>query len=152
MKQVPVSKPERARIREPWQDHEQGVGAMVPWDHRRLFAQLFTGGDGEVGYASRSPALMASSERLMIEALAGQLVPRMQGGTQWPLLAVLYLPRLGRINTRVQKDPGAWTVELEAEDERTAQWLGRVQKRYEDLLAGALGQPVDVHLRHVGPT
>jgi len=64
---------------------------------------------------------------------------------------VLYLPRLGRINASVQRQSGAWNVELDAEEPRTAHWLATVQKRYQDRLTEALGQPVDIHINSTGP-
>lgn len=150
MKQEPMSKPEGVRARAPREEHEPSAGGVVPWDHGRLFAQLFADDDGESGYAASLPGSVVAADRLMIEALAEQLAPRIQGGTQWPLQAVLYLPRLGRINARVERAAGAWSVELDAEEERTARWLGGVRKRCQDSLAESLGQPVDLSLGHAG--
>jgi hypothetical protein len=87
----------------------------------------------------------------MIAAMTEQLVPRIHAAVQWPLHAVLYLPSLGRINASVRREQGAWNVELEAEEERTARWLLGVRQPLENGLAGALGQPVNVHLAHVDP-
>ncbi|NWE13085.1 type III secretion system HrpP C-terminal domain-containing protein [Pseudomonas yamanorum] len=151
MTQVPVNKPERPRLREPRDEREPGPGAIVPWEHGRLFAQLFGNDNEEGGYGSSLPGAPASTQAAMIAAMTEQLVPRIQAAVQWPLQAVLYLPRLGRINASVRREQGAWNVELDAEDERTARWLPGVRQHLEDGLAGALSQPVNVHLVHVDP-
>ncbi|MFC6336511.1 flagellar hook-length control protein FliK [Pseudomonas sp. CCM 7891] len=151
MKQVPVNKPERSRLREPREEREPGMGGVVPWEQGRLFTQLFTTDREGGGYGSSPPGMTASTEPLMIEALAEQLAPRIQGASQWPLQATLYLPRLGRINASVRREQGAWNVELEAEEEHTARWLPGVRQRLQDGLAGVLAQPVNVHLAHVDP-
>lgn len=151
MKRLPVSRSERPRVRDPRDDRERSVEAVVPWVHVHAFAQLFAKDDGQGGYVSSLPAQSVATDKLMIESLAGQLALRVQGGTQWPLLAVLYLPRLGRINASVQRQSGAWNVELDAEEPRTAHWLATVQKRYQDRLTEALGQPVDIHINSTGP-
>ncbi|WP_448653040.1 type III secretion system HrpP C-terminal domain-containing protein [Pseudomonas fluorescens] len=151
MKRSPVSRFNRPRMREQGEDREKGVEAVVPWLHAHVFAQLFAKDDGHGGYVSRTPAQSAATDKLMIEALTTQLALRVQGVPQWPLLAVLYLPRLGRINASVQRQPGAWNIELQAEEQGTAQWLGTVQKNYQDRLAEALGQPVDIHIKNMGP-
>ncbi|MGR3888411.1 type III secretion system HrpP C-terminal domain-containing protein [Pseudomonas sp. 1152_12] len=147
MKRLPLSRFNRPRMREQREDRERGIEAVVPWVHVHLFTQFFAKDDGPAGYASRLPARSAGADKVMIEALTEQLALRVQGVTQWPLLAVLYLPRLGRINASVQRQPGAWNIELEAEEPRTADWLGTVKKRYQDRLAEALGQPVDIHIK-----
>jgi hypothetical protein len=85
----------------------------------------------------------------MIEALAEQLAPRMQAASQWPLQAVLYLPRLGRINARVRREQGAWNVELDAEEKATVRWLSGVRQQCEDRFAATLGQPVSLFLPNV---
>jgi len=82
--------------------------------------------------------------------MAEQLAPRIQGASQWPLQARLYLPRLGRINASVRREQGAWNVELMAEEPHTAHWLPGVRQRLEDGLAAALAQPVQVHLVDAG--
>lgn len=151
MKRLPVSRTNRPRVREPSEDREKGVERVVPWLHVHMFAQLFAKDDGHGGYVSRMPAQSAAADKLMIEALTTQLALRVQGVPQWPLLAVLYLPRLGRINASVERQPGAWNIELHAEEQGAAQWLGTVQKRYQDKLAEVLGQPVDIHVKNVGP-
>ena len=92
----------------------------------------------------------AASGAAMIEALAEQLAPRIQATAQWPLQAVLYLPRLGRINASVRREQGAWAIELDAEHDATARWLSGVRQPCEDRLAGALGQPVSLLLPTVG--
>ncbi|MDY0832537.1 type III secretion system HrpP C-terminal domain-containing protein [Pseudomonas sp. SED1] len=144
MTQVPVNKPERPR--EPREEREPGTGAFVSVEQRLLFTQLFTRDRDGGGYGSSRTALMAPTEALMIEAMTEQLAPRLQAATQWPLQAMLYLPRLGRINASVRREQGAWNVELTAEETHTAHWLPGVRQRLEDGLAGALAQPVHVHL------
>lgn len=147
MKQEPVSKPDAPPVRQPREDREPNAAGVVPWEHGRLFTQLFASDDdNEGGFASGLSGPKASADKAMIEALTAQLAPRIQVSAQWPLQAVLYLPRLGRINARVEKGASAWSVELDAEEARTAQWLGDVRKRCQDGLAEALGQPVDIHL------
>jgi len=86
----------------------------------------------------------------MIEALVDQLAPRLQAASQWPLNAVLYLPRLGRINASVRREQGAWSIDLEAQEEATARWLSGMRKQCEDRLADTLGQPVSLCLPSVG--
>lgn len=86
----------------------------------------------------------------MIEALAEQLAPRVLAGSQWPLQAVLYLPRLGRINASVRREQSAWAIELEAEHDATARWLGGVRQQCEDRFTQALGLPVSLSLPNVG--
>jgi hypothetical protein len=78
----------------------------------------------------------------MIEALAEQLAPRMQAASQWPLQAVLYLPRLGRINASVRR-------EQDAEEKATVRWLSGVRQQCEDRFAATLGQPVNLFLPNV---
>lgn len=151
MTQVPANKPERPRVREPRDEREPGTGAFVPLEQGLLFTQLFSREREGGGYGSSRTAMAAPTEALMIEAMAEQLAPRIQGAAQWPLQAVLYLPRLGRINASVRREQGAWNVELEAEETLTARWLPGVRQRLEDGLAGALAQPVHVHLVDVDP-
>lgn len=152
MTQVPVSRPERAPLREPRDEREPGPGTFVPWQQGLLFTQLFTSDHEGGGYGSSPTSMSASTEALMIEAMAEQLAPRIQGAMQWPLQAVLYLPRLGRINASVRREQGVWNVELDAEEERTARWLGDVCQRLEDGLANVLAKPVQVQRVHVAPT
>ena len=82
----------------------------------------------------------------MIEALAEQLAPRMQAALQWPLQAVLYLPRLGRINASVRREQSAWSIELEAQEDETARWLNGVRQQVEGRLTQTLGQTVSLRL------
>jgi hypothetical protein len=151
MTQVPVNKPERPRPREPRDDREPGTGVFVPMEQRLLFTQLFTRDREGGGYGSSRTALTGPTEALMIEAMTEQLAPRMQAAAQWPLQAMLYLPRLGRITASVRREQGAWNVELTAEETHTARWLPGVRQRLEDGLAGALAQPVHVHLADMAP-
>lgn len=151
MKHIPASKPERPRVREYGEEDESNTEGALPVESGRVFALLFADAQGEGGYVSRSPSSIASANKLMIEAMAEQLAFRVQASTQWPLLAVLYLPGLGRINTSVQRLQGALSIELQAQEAPTALWLGTVKRRFESRLAEALGQPVDVLLPHVAP-
>ena len=142
----------RIRIREPRDDVSPGMSNAVPWEQRGLFALLMSeGGDGAGGGGGASLAgLKASADVSMIHALTEQLVPQMLGASQWPLVAVLYMPRLGRINASVRRELGAWNVELEAEEASTARWLGGVRQRCQEGLVRSLGVPVNVSLTGAG--
>ncbi len=152
MTQVSDKPAERPRLRETREDRESGTVGVAPAELTRLFAQLWTdAGDGEGAGAKASlSATQSSGSAAMIEALTEQLTPRMQAVSQWPLQATLYLPRLGRINARVRREQGAWSIDLEAQEDATARWLSGVRKPCEDQLAAALGQPVSLHLSTVG--
>ena len=150
MTQVANKPTERPRLREPRDEREPGAAGVVPWEQGRLFARLFAderegGGAGASLSAKKSAAGVAQ-----IEALAEQLGPRVLAGSQWPLQAVLYLPRLGRINASVRREQGAWGIELEAECDATARWLSGVRQQCEDRFAQALGLPVNLILPSVG--
>jgi hypothetical protein len=151
MKEIPASKPERPRAREYGREDESAIEGVLPLNYASLFTHLFTYEQGEDGYVSGLPGSIVSTNKLMLEALAGQLALRIQATAQWPLLAVLYLPHRGRINARVQRSPGSWDIELQAEEAHTTQWLGTVQKSLQSRLVEALGQPVDVQLARVSP-
>lgn len=100
MTKVSTSPPKRPRPRAPRNDLAPGNALVVPWEQVRLFTQLFDhGGDGSGGGASLA-GRKACTQVAMIEALTEQLAPRVVGASQWPLVAVLYLPRLGG-STRV---------------------------------------------------
>jgi hypothetical protein len=152
MTQVSNTPPERLRLREAREEREPGSSRIVPVEEGRLFAQLFTDDDGGLGSGAGASlaATKASGGAAMIDALAEQLAPRMQVASQWPLQAVLYLPRLGRINARVRREQGAWNIELEAEQDATARWLSGVRQQCENRFAQALGQPVSLSLPDVG--
>lgn len=150
MKQVSDRPAERPRLREAREDLEWGKAGVVPAELTRLFAQLWSDdGDGSGANASLSGTKGLDSVA-MIQVLAEQLAPRIQAVSQWPLQAVLYLPRLGRINARVCREQGAWSIGLEAQEEATARWLSDVRQPCEDRLAVQLGQPVSLHLSTVG--
>lgn len=147
MTQVSTNATARARLREPRDEREPGTLGGVPWEHARLFAQLLAV-DGE--RAGARPALSASkapAAAAMLEALAEQLAPRVLAVAQWPLQAVLYLPRLGRINTTVRREAGTWSIDLEAEQDATARWLSGVRQQCQDRFALALGEPVELSVR-----
>ncbi|MDY7530911.1 type III secretion system HrpP C-terminal domain-containing protein [Pseudomonas sp. Bout1] len=146
MTQVPANTPERPRLREPRDEREPGTGTFVPLEQALLFTQLFSRDREGGGYGSSRTAMAAVTETQMIEAMAEQLAPRIQLATQWPLQAMLYLPRLGRITASVRREQGAWNVELEAQEVHTARWLPGVRQRLEGGLAEALATPVHVHL------
>ena len=86
----------------------------------------------------------------MIEALTEQLAPRMLVGSQWPMMAVFHLGRLGRINASIRREQGSWNVELDAEQDNTARWLSGVRQQCEGRLAGELGLAVSLRLPVVG--
>ena len=150
MTQVPASKPERPRLCEPRDDREPVMVGGLARELGQLFTHLLGDTDESAGYGPSATGAAASADILMIEAMTGQLLPQIRGGVQWPLQALLYLPRLGRINASVRREQGAWSIELAAEQELTARWLGGVRQCCEERLAEGLGQPVNVHLVHVG--
>lgn len=149
MTKVPTSLPKRLRTRDPRNDLAAGMAPAVPWEHIRLFARLVADGDRSGSGASLARR-KAGAEVSMIEALTEQLVPRVMGASQWPLVAVLYLPRLGRINASVRREPGAWNIELAAEEVSTACWLGGVRQHCQEGLAQSLGLPVRLNVANVG--
>lgn len=150
MTQVSDKPAERPRPRDAREEREPGMAGVVPTELTRLFSQLWADdgeGSGAGAHLSGTKALGGAA---MIEALAEQLAPRMLAASQWPLQAVLYLPRLGRINASVRREQGAWNVELDAEDKATARWLSGVRQQCEDRFAATLGQPVNLLLPNVG--
>ena len=147
MKQVSVSPPERPRPREFRDDRAPEFGALVPWEQGRLFARLFNdGGQDGGGYGASLNATKASGDVAMIEALTEQLAPRMLVGSQWPMMAVFHLGRLGRINASIRREQGGWNVELHAEQDNTVHWLSGVRQQCEQRLAQSLRQPVSLYL------
>ena len=149
MTQVSDKPAERPRPRDAREEREPGMAGVVPTELTRLFSQLWADdGDGS-GAGTRLSGTKALGGAAMIEALAEQLAPRMQAASQWPLQAVLYLPRLGRINASVRREQGAWNVELDAEEKATVRWLSGVRQQCEDRFAATLGQPVNLFLPNV---
>lgn len=147
MKQVSVSPPERQRPRESRDDRAPEFGALVPWEQVRLFARLFDdGGQDSGGYGASLNGIKASGDVAMIGALTEQLAPRMLVGSQWPLMAVFHLGRLGRINASIRREQGGWNVELHAEQDNTVHWLSGVRQQCEQRLAQSLRQPVSLYL------
>lgn len=147
MKQVSVSPPERQRPRESRDDRAPEFGALVPWEQGRLFARLFDdGGQDSGGYGASLNGIKASGDVAMIGALTEQLAPRMLVGSQWPLMAVFHLGRLGRINASIRREQGSWSVDLHAEQDTTVHWLSGVRQRCEQRLAQSLRQPVSLYL------
>jgi hypothetical protein len=150
MTQVSNKPTDGPRRREPQDERERGATGGVSMEFGRLFAQLYTENVGGTGAGASLSGKKASAGITLIEALAEQLAPRVQAASQWPLQAVLYLPRLGWINASVRREQGAWTIELEAEQNETARWLNGVRQQCEDRFAGALGLPVSLRLRCIG--
>lgn len=150
MTKVSTSSPKRPRLRALRQDCAPAGSPEVPREHMRLFAQLFAGCDDGAGGGASLAGRKASANVSMIQALTEQLAPRVLGASQWPLVAVLYLPRLGRINANVRREQGAWNIELAAQEESTAQWLGSVRLRLQDGLEHSMGSPVSLSLTGVG--
>ncbi|MCD7036953.1 type III secretion system HrpP C-terminal domain-containing protein [Pseudomonas sp. MAFF 311095] len=150
MTQVSDKPAERPRGRDPREEREPGGAGGVPAELTRLFAQCWAADDEGSGAQASLFGTRASGDVVMIEALAEQLAPRLQAAPQWPLKAVLYLPRLGRINASVRREQGAWSIDLEAEEAATARWLSGVRQQCEDRFAATLGQPVSLHLPTVG--
>ena len=147
MKQVSVNPPERQRPRESRDDRAPEFGALVPWEQGRLVARLFDdGGQDSGGYGASLNGIKASGDVAMIGALTEQLAPRMLVGSQWPLMAVFHLGRLGRINASIRREQGGWNVELHAEQDNTVHWLSGVRQQCEQRLAQSLRQPVSLYL------
>lgn len=150
MTQVSDKPAERPRLREAREDREPGTVGVVPAELTRLFVQLWTDdGDGSGAHASPS-STKGVGNAAMIAALAEQLAPRLQAAAQWPLQAVLYLPRLGRINASVRREQGVWSIDLEAQEDATARWLSGVRQEVEARFTQTLGQPVSLLLPNVG--
>lgn len=143
---------ERARPREPKEERDPGAAGVVPWELGRLFTQLFASDEQGGGARSSLTPRKALGDAAMVEVLTEQLVPRALAASQWPLQAVLYLPRLGRINTTLRREQGAWSIELDAELDATARWLSGVRQQCQDRLARTLGEPVSLHLPDIGST
>ncbi len=141
---------ERLRLREPREAREPGTVNIVPWEQGRLFAQLFADDGGGAGTGASLSGKKSATNIAMIEALTEQLAPRVLAGSQWPLQAVLYLPRLGRITASVRREQSAWAIELEAEHDATARWLSGVRHQCEHRFSQALGLPVSLLVPSVG--
>ena len=148
MKPVSVIPPERLNLREFRLDRVPVIDALVPWEDRRLFAQLLNDDSDDASQWQFLAGIKASGETARVDALSEQLVSRMDGVSQWPLTAVLYLPHLGRIDSSIGREQGAWRVELRAEREGTTRWLSGVRQQFEQRLAASLARPVSVHLAH----
>jgi len=150
MTQVSNKPTERPRPSEAREEREHGSTGEVVWEPGRLFAQLFADNDEGFGSGASLSGVKTSTDAVMMQALAEQLAPRIQAGSHWPLQAVLYLPRLGRINASVRREQNAWTIELEAEHDATARWLSGVRQQCEERFSGELGRPVNLLLPAVG--
>lgn len=150
MTQVSDKPAERPRPRDAREEREPGMAGVVPTELTRLFSQLWADdGDGS-GAGTQLSGTKALGGAAMIEALAEQLAPRMHAASQWPLQAVLYLPRLGRINASVRREQSAWSIELEAQEDETTRWLNGVRQQVEGRLTQTLGQTVSLRLPTVG--
>lgn len=146
MTQVSDKPREHRSLRSSREDRIPDGGAVVPWEQRQMFALLFDD-EGQGAGSGTSPANnKAAGDIARIEALIEQVVPRFHGGSPWPLNAVLYVPRLGRINARIQREQSGWNVELEAEQEATSRWLQGVRQQCEQRLAASQDLPVTLHL------
>lgn len=150
MTQVSDTPAQRPRGRESREEREPVTTGVVPAELTRLFAQFWAADDEGSGAGASRLGTMASGGAAMMEALAEQLAPRLQAASQWPLNAVLYLPRLGRINASVRREQGAWSIDLEAEEQATVRWLSGVRHQCEERFAVTLGQPVCLRLTNVG--
>ncbi|MBC3232873.1 type III secretion system HrpP C-terminal domain-containing protein [Pseudomonas lurida] len=150
MTQVSDKPAERPRLHEAREEREPGTAGAVPAELTRLFAQFWAADDEVAGARGGGVATKTADGAAMIEALVDQLAPRLQAASQWPLNAVLYLPRLGRINASVRREQGAWSIDLEAQEESTARWLSGMRQQCEGRLADTLGQPVSLCLPSVG--
>ena len=140
MTQVSIKPPQRLRAQS--EEREPKPDGLLSWDPARVFFRLLSDERGGAGCGASLTPLKACTDVARIEALAEQLVPRLSGATQWPLVAVLYLPRLGRINVSVRREPGGWNIELDAEQETTQRWLGSVRQQCQARLAADLGRSV----------
>ena len=147
MTQVSNTPTEPPRPREPREEREPSTAGVVMWEQGRLFARLFDdGGQDSGGYGASLNGIKASGDVAMIGALTEQLAPRMLVGSQWPLMAVFHLGRLGRINASIRREQGGWNVELHAEQDNTVHWLSGVRQQCEQRLAQSLRQPVSLYL------
>ncbi|MDR9876804.1 type III secretion system HrpP C-terminal domain-containing protein [Pseudomonas allii] len=142
MTQVSIGKTER--MRELGDTREMGMSTVVPVEQALRFALLVT---TDVGSSATSTKLANDSP--LLESLTEQLAPHFQGSSQWPLQVVLYVPRLGRIKASIRREPGVWSVELDAECDRTTSWLCGIRQRCQERIANTLGQPVDLTLVHM---
>nr|WP_314533455.1 type III secretion system HrpP C-terminal domain-containing protein [uncultured Pseudomonas sp.] len=150
MTQVSDKPAERPRPRETREEREPAMAGVLPAELTRLFSQLWADEGEGSGAGPQLSGTKASGAAAMIEALAEQLVPRLQAASQWPLQAVLYLPRLGRINASVRREQNAWSIDLDAQDDATARWLNGVRQQVEDRFTQSLGQTVSLLLPSIG--
>jgi hypothetical protein len=122
MTQVSTNKPERVRSREPRDEREPGMGAVVPWDQGRLFAQFFSSqGEGGSGFSPGRAQPASLGDTALLEMFSEHLAPRLNAAIQWPLQAALYLPRL---NWRLRKNAPPSGSLVRARAARTG-WPGR---------------------------
>jgi hypothetical protein len=140
MTQVSIKPPQRWR--ELGDEREPKADALLSWAPAHVFARLLDDERGGAGCGASLTSLKACTDVTRIEALTEQLVPKLSGATQWPLVAVLHLPRLGRINASVRRELGGWNIELDAEEAATQRWLGGVRQQCQARLAAGLGRPV----------
>ena len=140
MTQVSIKPPQR--LREQGEAREPNPDAQLSWDPARVFARLLSGERDGAGCGASPTPLKACTDVARIEALVEQLAPSLSGVTQWPLVAVLHLPRLGRINASVRRELGGWNIELDAEQMATKRWLRGVRQPCQARLAADLGRSV----------
>lgn len=151
MTSISANTSERQRRRDPREDRVHEVGAPVPLEQRQLFTQLFGGDEQDSGRSASHAGIKASGDRVMVEALTEQLVPRLQGVSAWPLTVAMYLPRLGRISARIRRERAGWNIELEAQQNATASWLYGVRHQCEQRLASGLALPVELCVANAAP-
>jgi len=146
--QVPTERVELPRqLRD---ERDLSAGVAIATEQSRFFSQLFTYDGEDDSYGGGSPAGKSTAmEIAMVQTLAEQLVPRLQG-VPAALQAVLYLPKLGRIQTRIERKQGTWNIELEAEHEAAARWLSGVRQCCQSRIAQASGQSVSLHVTRQG--
>lgn len=151
MTPIPANTPERQRRRDPREERVHEVDALVPWEQRQLFTQLFGGDDEGSGRSASQAEMKGSSDLVMVQALTEQLLPRLQSVSTLPLSVAMYLPRLGRINASIRRKKAGWDIELEAQQITTASWLHDVRQQCERRLAESLVLPVQLCVANSAP-
>ncbi|CRM36154.1 hypothetical protein [Pseudomonas sp. 37 R 15] len=151
MNPISANPPERQRRRDPREERVHEVDALVPWEQRQLFTQLFGDDDRESGRSASQAEIKISGDLAMVQALTEQLLPRLQSVSTLPLSVAMYLPRLGRINASIRRKKAGWDIELEAEQMTTASWLHDVRQQCERRLAASLALPVQLYVANSAP-
>ncbi|AZE92837.1 type III secretion protein HrpP [Pseudomonas orientalis] len=147
MTRVPPERGERPRPHEQHGDPEAWERIVPHLEYGRMFSQMFADDEQFPEHAAGSAgASRVTVELAMIGALTDQLMPRFSGVSQWPLQVALYVPRLGRIRARVQREREAWGIELQAEQDTTARWLTGVRQCCQSRMVEILGHPVNLQV------